>query len=76
MHVDVGDHDLLARLCERFGMPERSLNVLAEAVKIACDLVSEKLIDEKTAVKRVPANDLTGLLAKEIAEAGNMRNVQ
>lgn len=32
------------------------------AVKIACDMVKENLIDEKTAVKRVPANDLTQLL--------------
>ncbi len=34
----------------------------AAAVKIACDMVKEKLIDEKTAVKRIPANDLTQLL--------------
>jgi len=34
----------------------------AAAVKIACDMVREKLIDEKTAVKRIPANDLTQLL--------------
>ena len=32
------------------------------AVKIACDMVREKLINEKTAVKRVPAADLTQLL--------------
>jgi pyruvate,orthophosphate dikinase len=32
------------------------------AVKIACDMVKEKLIDEKTAVGRIPANDLTQLL--------------
>ncbi|MGB7324370.1 MAG: pyruvate, phosphate dikinase [Rubripirellula sp.] len=32
------------------------------AVKIACDMVKEKLIDEKEAVMRVPANDLTQLL--------------
>ena len=32
------------------------------AVKIACDMVKEKLIDTKTAVMRVPANDLTQLL--------------
>jgi pyruvate, orthophosphate dikinase len=34
----------------------------AAAVKIACDLVKEKLIDEKTALLRIPANDLTQLL--------------
>ncbi|MEX0824898.1 MAG: pyruvate, phosphate dikinase [Pirellulaceae bacterium] len=32
------------------------------AVKIACDMVKEKLITEKQAVLRVPANDLTQLL--------------
>jgi pyruvate,orthophosphate dikinase len=32
------------------------------AVKIACDLVKEKLIDQKEAVMRVPADDLTQLL--------------
>ena len=34
----------------------------AAAVKIACDMVKEKLITEKVAVKRIPANDLTQLL--------------
>jgi len=34
----------------------------AAAVKIACDMVREKLINEKEAVKRIPANDLTQLL--------------
>ena len=34
----------------------------AAAVKIACDMVEEKLIDEKTAVLRIPAGDLTQLL--------------
>jgi pyruvate,orthophosphate dikinase len=34
----------------------------AAAVKIACDLVKEKLIDESTALLRIPANDLTQLL--------------
>src|SRR5688572_25813848 len=34
----------------------------AAAVKIACDMVKEGLIDEKTAVKRIPAGDLTQLL--------------
>ena len=32
------------------------------AVKIACDMVKEGLIDQKEAVMRVPANDLTQLL--------------
>ena len=34
----------------------------AAAVKIACDMVKEKLITEKEAVKRIPAGDLTQLL--------------
>lgn len=34
----------------------------AAAVKIACDMVKEKLITEKVAVQRIPANDLTQLL--------------
>ena len=34
----------------------------AAAVKMACDMVKEKLIDEKTAVLRIPPNDLTQLL--------------
>ncbi|MBX3386952.1 MAG: pyruvate, phosphate dikinase [Phycisphaeraceae bacterium] len=32
------------------------------AVKIACDMVSERLIDEKTALLRIPAGDLIQLL--------------
>jgi len=32
------------------------------AVKIACDMVREKLINEKVAIRRIPANDLTQLL--------------
>ena len=34
----------------------------AAAVKIACDMVKEKLITEKEAVMRIPAGDLTQLL--------------
>jgi pyruvate,orthophosphate dikinase len=32
------------------------------AVRVACDMVREKLIDEKTALLRIPAGDLTQLL--------------
>ena len=32
------------------------------AVRVACDMVREKLIDEKTALLRIPAKDLTQLL--------------
>ena len=38
----------------------------AAAVKIACDMVKEKLIDEKTAVLRIPAGDLTQLLPADV----------
>jgi pyruvate, orthophosphate dikinase len=34
----------------------------AAAVKIACDMVKEKLITEKQAIRRIPAGDLTQLL--------------
>ncbi len=34
----------------------------AAAVKMACEMVQEELIDEQTALKRIPANDLTQLL--------------
>jgi pyruvate,orthophosphate dikinase len=42
----------------------------AAAVKIACDMTKEKLIDEKTAVLRIPAGDLTQLLLPSFAPAG------
>jgi len=41
----------------------------AAAVKIACDMAKEKLIDEKTAVLRIPAGDLTQLLLPSFAPA-------
>jgi pyruvate,orthophosphate dikinase len=41
----------------------------AAAVKIACDLVKEGLIDEKTAVMRVPADALTQLLLPSFTPA-------
>jgi pyruvate,orthophosphate dikinase len=47
----------------------------AAAVKMACEMVEEELIDEETAIRRIPANDLTQLLlpsfdpaAKEASE--------
>jgi pyruvate,orthophosphate dikinase len=39
------------------------------AVKIACDMVKEKLIDEKMAVNRIPAGDLTQLLLPSFTPA-------
>ncbi len=46
----------------------------AAAVKIACDMVKEKLITEKTAVLRIPANDLTQLLLPSFDPAGKKKN--
>ncbi len=39
------------------------------AVNIACDLVQEKLIDEKTALRRIPAGDLIQLLLPSFSPA-------
>ena len=39
------------------------------AVRIACEMVREKLIDEKTALLRIPANDLTQLLLPSFSPA-------
>ncbi|MCG8449063.1 MAG: pyruvate, phosphate dikinase [Pirellulales bacterium] len=41
----------------------------AAAVKIACDMVKEKLITEKQAVQRIPAGDLTQLLLPSFSPA-------
>jgi pyruvate,orthophosphate dikinase len=40
------------------------------AVKIACDMVKEKLIDERTAVLRIPAGDLIQLLLPSFTPQG------
>jgi pyruvate,orthophosphate dikinase len=45
----------------------------AAAVKIACDMAKEKLIDEKTAVNRIPAGDLTQLLLPSFSPAGKKK---
>jgi pyruvate,orthophosphate dikinase len=45
----------------------------AAAVKIACDMVKEKLIDEKTGVLRIPAGDLTQLLLPSFAPAAKQQ---
>ena len=42
----------------------------AAAVKIACDMVKERLITEKVAVCRIPAGDLTQLLLPSFSPAG------
>jgi pyruvate, orthophosphate dikinase len=43
------------------------------AVKIACDMMKEKLIDEKTAVLRIPAGDLTQLLLPSFSSQGKQQ---
>ena len=45
----------------------------AAAVKISCDMVREKLINEKTALARVPANDLTQLLLPSFTGAAKKK---
>ncbi len=45
----------------------------AAAVKIACDMVREKLIDEKTAVLRIPAGDLIQLLLPSFSEKAKQK---
>ncbi|MEX2305944.1 MAG: pyruvate, phosphate dikinase [Pirellulales bacterium] len=45
----------------------------AAAVKIACDMMKEKLIDEKTAVLRIPAGDLTQLLLPSFSPQAKMQ---
>jgi pyruvate,orthophosphate dikinase len=43
------------------------------AVNIACDLVQEKLIDERTALRRIPAGDLTQLLLPSFSASGKQK---
>jgi pyruvate,orthophosphate dikinase len=45
----------------------------AAAVKIACDMAKEGLIDERTAVLRVPAGDLTQLLLPSFSSQGKVQ---
>jgi pyruvate,orthophosphate dikinase len=45
----------------------------AAAVKIACDMMKEGLIDEKTAVLRIPAGDLTQLLLPSFSPQGKQQ---
>ncbi len=45
----------------------------AAAVKIACDMVKEKLIKEKEAVLRIPAGDLTQLLLPSFSPAAKAK---
>jgi len=45
----------------------------AAAVKIACDMVKEKLITEKEAVMRIPAGDLTQLLLPSFSPAAKAK---
>ena len=62
-YLDVQDIEFTIERGELFMLQTRAgKRTGAAAVKIACDLVREKLIDEKTALLRIPANDLTQLL--------------
>ncbi|MCC6675762.1 MAG: pyruvate, phosphate dikinase [Phycisphaerales bacterium] len=45
----------------------------AAAVKIACDMVKEKLIDEKAAILRIPAGDITQLLLPSFDPSGKKK---
>ena len=45
----------------------------AAAVRIACEMVKEKLIPEKTGVMRIPPNDLTQLLLPSFDPAGKKK---
>ncbi len=45
----------------------------AAAVKIACDMVKEKLIKEKQALLRIPAGDLTQLLLPSFSPAAKLK---
>ncbi len=45
----------------------------AAAVRIACEMVKERLIDEKTGVMRIPPNDLTQLLLPSFDPAAKKR---
>jgi pyruvate, orthophosphate dikinase len=45
----------------------------AAAVKIACDMVKEGLIEEKTGVLRIPAGDLTQLLLPSFSPQGKQQ---
>ena len=62
-YKDVQDIEFTIERGELFMLQTRAgKRTGAAAVKVACDMVKEGLIDEKTAVLRVPANDLTQLL--------------
>jgi len=62
-YKDVQDIEFTIEKGELFMLQTRTgKRTGAAAVKIACDMVKEGLIDEKTALLRIPANDLTQLL--------------
>jgi len=62
-YKDVQDIEFTIERGELFMLQTRNgKRTGAAAVKIACDMVKEGLIDERTALTRIPANDLTQLL--------------
>ena len=69
-YKDVQDIEFTIEKGELFMLQTRNgKRTGAAAVKIACDMVKEGLIDEKTAVKRIPAGDLTQLLLPSFSPA-------
>jgi len=69
-YKDVQDIEFTIECGELFMLQTRNgKRTGAAAVKIACDMVKEGLIDEKTAVKRIPAGDLTQLLLPSFTPA-------
>ncbi|UUO05544.1 pyruvate, phosphate dikinase [Blastopirellula sp. J2-11] len=70
-YKDVQDIEFTIERGELFMLQTRNgKRTGAAAVKIACDMVKEGLIDEKTALERIPANDLTQLLLPSFDAAG------
>jgi len=62
-YKDVQDIEFTIERGELFMLQTRTgKRTGAAAVRIACEMVKERLIDEKTAIRRIPANDLTQLL--------------
>jgi len=76
-YTDVQDIEFTIEKGELFMLQTRTgKRTGAAAVKIACDMVKEKLIDEETAILRIPANDLTQLLLPSFTpESKNSANV-
>ncbi len=74
-YTDVQDIEFTIERGELFMLQTRTgKRTGAAAVKIACDMVKEKLIDEKTALLRIPAGDLTQLLLPSFDPAAKKKS--